>query len=96
MIPGVDLPAVVDLVSEPIGVDMGGLQADPPQGNALFVDSVFNTALDDGFKCMTLMKLLTNPKLHLPRQGWQLATLVIGSSCRSTSYACKRTSTRLR
>jgi hypothetical protein len=40
MIPGVDLPAVIDLVSKPTGVDMGGLQADPPQGNALFDDAV--------------------------------------------------------
>jgi hypothetical protein len=50
MIPGVDLPAIVELVSEPTGVDMGGLQADPPQGDALFDDAVFDTALDDGLK----------------------------------------------
>jgi hypothetical protein len=29
MIPGVDSPAVVDLVSKPTGVDMGSLQGDP-------------------------------------------------------------------
>jgi hypothetical protein len=52
MIPGVDLPAVVDLVSEPTGVDMGGPQADPPQVDALFDDAVFDTALDDGLKYM--------------------------------------------
>ena len=34
MIPGVDSFAVVDVVSEPTGVDMGSPQADPPQGNA--------------------------------------------------------------
>jgi hypothetical protein len=50
MIPGVDLPAIVDLVSEPTGVDMGSLQADTPQGNALFDDAVFDTTLDDGLK----------------------------------------------
>ncbi len=54
MIPGVDLTAVVDVVSEPTEVDMGGPQADPPQGkNALFDDAVFDTALDDGLKHMT-------------------------------------------
>ncbi len=50
MIPGVDLPAVVDLISEPTGVDMGGLQADPPQGDTLFDDDVFDMALDDGLE----------------------------------------------
>ncbi len=34
MIPGVDLPAIVNVVSEPTGVDMGGSQADPPQVDA--------------------------------------------------------------
>ncbi len=29
IIPGVDLPAIVDLVSKPTGVDMGGSQANP-------------------------------------------------------------------
>jgi hypothetical protein len=29
MIPGVDLPAIVDIVSEPTGVDMGGLKLTP-------------------------------------------------------------------
>ncbi len=40
MIPGVDSPAVVDIVSKPTGVDMGGPQADPLQGDALFDDAV--------------------------------------------------------
>ncbi len=42
MIPGVDLPAVFDVVSKPTGVDMGGPQADPPQGDTLFDDAVFH------------------------------------------------------
>ncbi len=37
MIPGVDSPAVVEVVSEPTGVDMGGPQADPPQVNAFLM-----------------------------------------------------------
>ncbi len=65
MIPGVDLPAVVDLVYEPTGVDTGGLQADLPQGNALFDDAVFDTASDDGLK----MYLSTNPSISQDRDG---------------------------
>ncbi len=34
MIPGVDLPAIVDVVPKPTGVDMGGPRADPLQVNA--------------------------------------------------------------
>jgi hypothetical protein len=50
MIPGVDLPTIVDVVFEPTRVDMGGPHADPPQVNALFDDAVFDTALDDDLK----------------------------------------------
>ncbi len=77
MIPGVDLPAIVDKVSEPTRVDMGGPQADPPQVNALFDDAVFDTALDDGLKTYELNEPIDEPRAALPRQGWQLATLVI-------------------
>ncbi len=69
MIPGVDFPTIVDVVSKPTGVNMGGPQADPPQDDALFDDAVFDMALDDGLKHMYCMNLLMNPKLHLPRQG---------------------------
>ncbi len=44
MIPRVDLP------SKLTGVDMGSTQANPPQGNALFDDAVFNKAFDDGIE----------------------------------------------
>ncbi len=44
MIPGVDSPAIVDLVSEPTGVDTGGLQADPLKAMLLFDDAVFDTS----------------------------------------------------
>jgi hypothetical protein len=37
MIPGVDLPAVVDVVSKPTDMDVGGPQADPPQVDALLM-----------------------------------------------------------
>jgi hypothetical protein len=96
MIPGVDLPAAVDLVSEPTGVDTGGLQADPPQGDTLFDDSVFDMALDDGLETCDLNEPIDKPKAASPKTEMWLATLVIGSSCRSTSQACKGTSTRLR
>jgi hypothetical protein len=62
MIPGVDLPAVVDLVSEPTGVDMGSLQAEPPQGDALFDDAVFDTTLDDVLKTYDLNEPINEPK----------------------------------
>jgi hypothetical protein len=69
MIPGVDLPAVVDLVSKPTGVDMGGLPADHPQGNALFDDAVFDTALDDGLKMYDLNEPINEPKSASPKTG---------------------------
>ncbi len=62
MIPGVDLPAIVDVVSEPTGVEMGGPEAVPPQGNALFYDAVFDTALDDGLKTYDLNEPIDKPK----------------------------------
>jgi hypothetical protein len=40
MNPGVDSPAIVDVVSMPTGVDMGGPQADSPQIDAVFVLSL--------------------------------------------------------
>ncbi len=69
MIPGVDLPAGVDVVSKPTGVDMGGPQADPPQGNAFFDDAVFDTALDDGLKTYDLNELIDEPKAASPKAG---------------------------
>ncbi len=50
MIQGVDLFAVFDIVTEPTGMDIGGLQADPPQDEAVFDDAVFDTAFDDGLE----------------------------------------------
>jgi hypothetical protein len=49
-----DLPTIVDVVTKPTGVDMGGPQADPPQVDAVFDDAVFDTALDDGLKTYAL------------------------------------------
>ncbi len=69
MIPGVDLPAVVDLVSKPTGVDMGRLQADPPQGNALFDDTVFDTALDDGHERYDFNEPIDKPEAASPKTG---------------------------
>jgi hypothetical protein len=69
MIPGVDLPAVVGVVSEPTGVDMGGPQADPPQGNALFDDAVFDTALDDGLETYDLNEPINEPEAASPKAG---------------------------
>ncbi len=96
LIPGVDLPAVGDIVSKSTGVDMGGPQAGPPQIYALFDDAVFHKALDYGLKTCALDEPIDEPKADLPRKGWRRAKLVIGSSCRSTFQACKGTSTRLR
>ncbi len=62
MIPGVDLPAIVDIVSEPTRVDTGGPQADPPQVDALFDDAVFDTAQDDGLKIYKLNEPIDEPK----------------------------------
>ncbi len=69
LIPLVDLPAVVDLVTKPTGVDMGGLQADPPQGNALFDDAVFDMALDDGLKKYDFNEPIDKPKATSPKTG---------------------------
>ncbi len=52
IIPGVDSPAVVDIVSKPTGVDMWGSQANPPQVDTVFDDAVFDTAFKDGLKHM--------------------------------------------
>jgi hypothetical protein len=63
MIPGVDLSAVVDVVSKPTGVDMGGPQADPPQVvGAVFDDAVFDMALDDGLKTYALNEPIDEPE----------------------------------
>jgi hypothetical protein len=69
MIPGVDLPAIVDVVSKPPGVDMGGPQADPPQGDALFDDAVFDMELDDGLKAYDLNEPIDKPKAASPKTG---------------------------
>ncbi len=69
MIPGVDLPAIVNLVSKPTGVDMGGLQADPPQGDALFDDAVFDTTLDDGLETCDFNEPIDKPKAASPKTG---------------------------
>ncbi len=69
MIPRVDLASVVDLVSEPTGVDMGALQADPPHGNTLYDDAVFNMALDDGLKMYDLYEPIDKPKAASPKTG---------------------------
>ncbi len=66
---GVDLPAVVDLVSKSTGVDMGGLQADPPQGNALFDYAVFDTALDGGLEMYDSNEPIDKPKAASPKTG---------------------------
>jgi hypothetical protein len=69
MIPGVDLPAVVDLVSKPTRVDMGGLQADPPQGGALSDDAVFDMALDDGLKTYDFNEPIDKPEAPSHKTG---------------------------
>ncbi len=70
IIPGVDLPAIVDVVSEHTGVDMGSPQADPPQqGNTLFDDAVFDRELDDGLKTYDLHEPFNNPKAASPKAG---------------------------
>jgi hypothetical protein len=61
------LPAIVDVVSKPTGVDMGCPQADPPQGNALFDDAIFDTALDDGLKTYDLNEPIDKPKAASPK-----------------------------
>jgi hypothetical protein len=69
MIPGVDLSAIIYLFSKPTGVDMGGLQADPPQGNALFDGAVFDTALDDGLETYDFNEHIDKPKTASPKIG---------------------------
>ncbi len=69
MIPGVDLPAVVDVVSEPTGVDTGGPQSDPPQINALLDEAVFDMALDDGLETYKLNEPIDEPKVASPKAG---------------------------
>ncbi len=69
MIPGVDLPAIVDIVSKPTGVDLGGPQADPPHINALFDDAIFDMALDDGLKSYALNEPIDEPKAASPKAG---------------------------
>ncbi len=67
MIPGVDLPAIVDVVSEPTGVDTGGPQAGPPPVDALFDDAVFDTALDDGLETYKLNEHIDGPEAASPK-----------------------------
>ncbi len=69
MIPGVDLPAIVEVVSKPTGVDRGSPQADPPQGNALFDDVVFDMALDEGLAMYDLNEPIDKPKAASPKAG---------------------------
>ncbi len=69
MIPGVDLPAVVDVVSKPTGVDIGGPKADPPQGDALFDNAAFDTAFDDGLKRYDLNEPINQPEAASPKAG---------------------------
>jgi hypothetical protein len=69
MVPGVDLPAVVDVVSEPTGIDMGGPQADPPQVHTLFDDAFFNKALDDGLKTYKLNEPIDELKAASSKAG---------------------------
>ncbi len=69
MIPGVDLPAIVDVVSKPTGVDLGSPQADSPQGNALFDDAVFDMALDDCLETYDLNEPINKPEAASPKAG---------------------------
>ncbi len=94
MIPGVDLPTIVDVVTKPTGVDMGSPQADPPQVDALFDDAVFDRALDKGFKTYELNEPIDRPEAASSKAG--LTAFVIVSSHRSMFQACKGTSARLR
>jgi hypothetical protein len=61
MIPGVDLPAVVDVVSKPTSVDMGGPQADLPQVDTVFVGAVFDMTSDDGLETYALNEPIDEP-----------------------------------
>jgi hypothetical protein len=69
MIPGVDLPTIADVVSEPTGVDMGGPQADPLKVGTLFDDAVFDTSLDDGLETYVLNEPIDEPEAALPKAG---------------------------
>jgi hypothetical protein len=64
-IPGVDLPDVA-VVNKPMGVDMGGPQAVPPQ-DAVLDDAVFDTALDDGLN----QQAVAEPEMQAasPKEG---------------------------
>ncbi len=48
---------------------MGIIQADPPQGDALFDDAVFVMALDDGLKTYDLNEPIDKPKAASPKAG---------------------------
>ncbi len=63
------MPAVVDVVFKPKGVDRGGPQADPPQIDALFDDAVFDTSLDDGLKTYKLNEPIDEPEAAFPKAG---------------------------
>ncbi len=67
MIPGVDLPAIVDVVST--GVDTGCPQADPPQVDTLFDDAVIDMALDDGLKTYKFNELIDKPEAASSKAG---------------------------
>ncbi len=69
MIPGVDLPAIVDIVSKPTGVDMGGPQSNPPQVDALFDDAVFDMALYDDLETYELNDPIDEPEAASPKAG---------------------------
>jgi hypothetical protein len=72
MIPGVDLPSIVDIVSKPTGVDIGGPQADPPQVDTVFDDAVFDTALDDGLKTYALNEPIDESEAAFPKAGMKV------------------------
>jgi hypothetical protein len=69
VIPGVDSPAIVDVVSKSTGVDMGGPQADPPQVDTVFDDACFDTALDDCLKTYALYEAINEPDVASPKAG---------------------------
>jgi hypothetical protein len=95
MIPGVDLPAVVEGVSKPTGVDMGGPQADPLQVDAVFDDAVFEIALADGLETYALNEPIDEPEAASPKAGMAARNPLIGSSHKRMFLACKVTSTKL-
>ncbi len=69
MIPGVDLPAIVGIVSKPIGVVKGGPQEDPSQVDTVFDDAVFDTALNDGLKRYALNEPIYDYEAASPKAG---------------------------